>query len=135
MRTANPIRALIWAAGLHVFRQASREWLEAIAFSKAQTIYFTTALSKKETLVSEYGKMFKNLAAVHEILFDYVTDDIKKHEQMLSFLYQRGKGISDWDYHEKHRVLKDKIHLFAKVFEEFKKMVFGYVKKLYVLKC
>ena len=59
--------------------------------------------------MSEYGKMLKNLATIQEILFDYVTDDIKKNEQMLSFLYQVGKGISDWDYHEKHRVLKDKM--------------------------
>ncbi len=117
-------------AGLHVFHKESREWLEAIAFWKTQTKFFAQVLSKKETLVSEYGKMLKNLAVIHEILFDYVTEDINKHEQMLSFLYQGGKGISDWDYHEKHRVLKDKMDLFAKVFEEFKKMVFGYIKKL-----
>ena len=74
-------------SGLHVFPEEGKRWLEAIAFWKIQTKFFGKVLSKKGTFVSEYGKMLKDLGKIYKTLFEYVTDDIIKYEQILSFLY------------------------------------------------
>ena len=74
--------------------------------------------------------MLQNLDKIHENLFDYLADDIIDHEQLLSRLVKGEKGLSDGQYREKHRTLKQRMDLFTKDFKEFKKMVFGYAKKL-----
>ena len=128
--SSNPKTALLLGAGLHVLHQESREWLEAITFWKDETKFFATLLNKKESNNSEYGKMLHNLDKIHKNLFDYLEDDIRKHELLLSRLYKNEKGLSDGDYREKHRSLGNKMELFTRDFKEFKKMVFGYIKKL-----
>ena len=128
--TSNPKAELLLGAGLDVLHQESREWQETIAFWKDETKFFANLLRKKETSASDYGKMLWNLDKIHENLFDYLADDIVDHERLLSRLEKGEKGLSDGYYREKHRGLKERIDLFTNDFKEFKKMVFGYAKKL-----
>ena len=128
--TSNPKAELLLGAGLDVLHQESREWQETIAFWKDETKFFANLLRKKETSASDYGKMLRNLDKIHENLFDYLADDIVDHERLLSRLEKGEKGLCDGDYREKHRGLKERIDLFTNDFKEFKKMVFGYAKKL-----
>jgi hypothetical protein len=53
-----------------------------------------------------------------------------EHDQLLSRLIKGEKGLSDGDYRERHLELGEKIAIFENDFREFKKMVFGYAKKL-----
>lgn len=126
----NPKTSLLLGAGLDVLHQESREWQETIAFWKDETKFFSELLKNKETRASEYGKMLQNLDKIHDNLFDYLEDDIMEHEKFLSRLEKSEKGLSDGNYREQHRKLNDRMELFAHDFREFKKMVFGYVKKL-----
>ncbi len=128
--TSNPKTDLLLGAGLNVLHQESREWQETIAFWKDETKFFTNLLRRKESKESEYGKMLQNLDKIHKNLFDYLADDIMDHERLLSRLMQGEKGLSDGEYREKHRKLGERIELFTNDFREFKKMVFGYAKKL-----
>ena len=131
--TLNPKTALLLGAGLDVLHQESREWQETIAFWKDETRFFADLLQKKETkegIESEYGKMLENLDKIHENLFDYLADDIINHEKLLSRLQKGEKGLADADYRDKHRTLKQRVNIFTSEFKEFKKMVFGYAKKL-----
>ncbi|MGK0493992.1 MAG: hypothetical protein ACJAU2_000368 [Maribacter sp.] len=96
---------LLLGAGLNVLHQERREWQETIAFRKDETKFFTDLLRRKETKESEY-------------------------ERLLSRLIQGEKGLSDGKYREKHRKLGERIALFTNDFREFKKMFFGYAKKL-----
>ncbi len=121
---------LLLGAGLDVLHQESREWQETIAFWKDETRFFADLLEKKETEASDYGKMLQNLDMVHENLFDYLANDIIDHEKLLSLLVNGEKGLSDGQYREKHRNLKNGMETFISDFREFKKMVFGYAKKL-----
>jgi hypothetical protein len=116
-------------ASLDVLHQESKEWLDTIAFWKDETKFFANLLNRKEAKTSEYAKMLSNLDKIHENLFDYLEDDIVQHEKVLSRLYKGQKGLSDGDYREKHRSLGERMDLFTNNFREFKKMVFGYVKK------
>ncbi len=130
MITSNPKTELLLGAGLDVLHQESREWLNTIAFWKDETRFFAELLNNKDSTESEYGKMLKHLDKVHEDLFDYLSDDIIDHERVLSRLEKGEKGISDGDYREEHRKLNESMALFDNDFKEFKKMVFGYAKKL-----
>lgn len=130
-KTKNPKAALLnLGAGLDVLHSESREWLETIAFWKDETKFFYNLLNSKEAKSSEYAVILKNLDKIHENLFDYLEDDIKQHERFLSRLQKNEKGLSDWDYREKHRSLGERMDLFTSDFREFKKMVFGYAKKI-----
>jgi len=128
--TSNPKAELLLGAGLDVLHQESREWQEEISFWKDETRFFAKLLDKKEIKESEYGKMLKNLDKVHENLFDYLADDIIAHEKLLARLEKGEKGISDGNYREQHRKLNKRMEVFTNEFKEFKKMVFGYAKKL-----
>jgi len=131
--TSNSKKELLLGAGLDVLHQESREWQETIAFWKDETRFFADLLQKKKTeegIESEYGKMLENLDKIHENLFDYLADDIVGHEKLLSRLHKGEKGLADADYRDKHRTLQQRMDLFTSDFREFKKMVFGYVKKL-----
>ncbi|WP_273565721.1 hypothetical protein [Maribacter halichondriae] len=129
-KISNPKKELLLGAGLDVLHQESSEWQETISFWKDETKFFADLLSKKEAAASEYGKMLKNLDKIHENLFDYLSDDIIDHEKFLSRLVKGEKGLSDGDYREQHRKLNEKMEVFGRDFKEFKKMVFGYAKKL-----
>ncbi len=129
-KIANLKTELLLGASLEVLHQESREWLETIAFWKDETKFFADLLTKKEIKESEYGKMLKNLDKIHENLFDYLTDDIVNHEKNLARLEKGEKGLSDGNYREQHRKLNERMAIFAQDFKDFKRMVFGYVKKL-----
>ncbi|NJB72223.1 hypothetical protein GGR42_002714 [Saonia flava] len=129
----NPKTEFLLGAGLNVLHQESREWLETIAFWKDETRFFADLLQKKELkekTKSEYGKMLENLDKIHANLFDYLADDIRGHEKLLSKLHTQEKGLADGEYRDKHRNLKERMDIFSNDFKEFKKMVFGYAKKL-----
>jgi hypothetical protein len=128
--TSNPKTELLLGAGLNVLHQESQEWLDTIAFWKDETRFFADLLNKKEIKESEYGKILKNLDKVHETLFDYLADDIVAHEKLLARLQKGEKGISDAKYRDQHRKLNERMKIFTTDFKEFKKMVFGYAKKL-----
>lgn len=130
MKKSNPKTKLILGAGLDVLHQESREWLETIAFWKDETKFFANLLHRKEANTSAYGQMLVNLDKIHNDLFDYLAIEITEHEQLLSRLIKGEKGLSDWDYREKHGSLNESMNLFKDDFRELKKMVFGYAKKL-----
>ena len=127
---SNPKTDFLLGAGLDILHQESNEWLDTIAFWKDEAKFFVNLLNKKEVKESEYGKMLKNLDKIHENLFDYLANDIIDHEKLLSRLQKGEKGLADMDYRQKHRTLKKRMDLFTNDFREFKKMVFGYAKKL-----
>lgn len=87
-------------------------------------------LHRKDANASAYGQMLVNLDKIHNDLFDYLADEITEHEQLLLCLMEGEKGLSDWDYRENHGSPSESMHLFKSDFQEFKKMVFGYAKKL-----
>lgn len=128
--TTEPKKELLLGVGLNVLHQESREWLATIAFWKDETKFFADLLNRKEDLESGYGEILSYLEKIHKNLFDYLADDIKEHERLLSRLEKAEKGLSDGDYREKHRSLATRMNLFTNEFREFKKMVFGYAKKL-----
>lgn len=128
--TSNPKRELLLGAGLNVLHQESREWLETVYFWKDETRFFAHLLDKKETKESEYGHMLKYLDKIHDNLFDYLAKDIIDHEKLLSRLEKGEKGLSDGDYRAEHRKLNESMVLFEDDFKKFKKMVFGYAKKI-----
>lgn len=126
---SNPKRELLLGAGLGILHQESGEWLDTIAFWKDETKFFAHILDKRKINESEYGKMLNYLDKIHENLFDYLSDDIKEHERLLARLVKGEKGIADGDYRDQHRRLNESMVLFENDFREFKKMVFGFVKK------
>lgn len=128
--TSKPKNELLLGVGLNVLHRESTEWLSTIAFWKDEIKFFANLLENKEGLISEYGEMIQNLEKIHKNLFDYLADDIMEHERLLSRLEKGEKGLSDWDYREKHQTLAASMLLFTNEFREFKKMVFGYAKKL-----
>jgi len=131
--TSNPKTELLLGAGLDVLHFESEEWLSDIAFFKDETRFFADLLEKKKTeeiAHSEYSKILKNLDDVHAQLFDYLAEDIMVHERLLSRLEKGEKGLADADYRKKHGEFKKRMESFTYNFREFKKMVFGYAKKL-----
>jgi hypothetical protein len=131
--TSNPKIEFLLGAGLDVLHQESQEWLDTIALWKDETRFFATLLQKRETKrekTSELGKMLKNLDKIHADLFDYLADDIMRHERLLARLQQAEKGLADIDYRNQHRKLQNKMVFFESDFRDFKKMVFGHAKNL-----
>jgi hypothetical protein len=106
------------------------EWTNIIAFWKDETKFFTDLLDKEQVNASEFGQMLQYLDKIHESLFDYLAEEIVDHERLMSRLVKGEVKLSDQDYREKHATLKDQMDLFTNDFREFKKMVFGYAKKL-----
>lgn len=123
-------KALMLAEALDALHQESREWLNTIAFWQDEAKFFTDLLDKEQIKASEYGQMLQYLDKIHETLFDYLVEDIVAHEKQLSRLVSGDKEVTDRDYREKHITLKEQMELFTNDFREFKKMVFGYAKKL-----
>lgn len=115
--------------GLHL---QSRDWLDTIAFWKDETRFFGELLKKRESELedeNEYPKLLGNLDSLHDMLFDYLAEEIQDHERLLSKIEAGADGIADSDYREQHAHLVQKMQVFASDFREFKKMVFGYARK------
>ena len=123
-------KASMLSEALDALHQESREWLNTIAFWQDEAKFFTDLLDKEQIKASEYGQMLQYLDKIHETLFNYLAEDIVAHEKQLSRLVSGDKEVSDQDYREKHVTLKEQMELFTNDFREFKKMVFGYAKKL-----
>ncbi|WNH07778.1 hypothetical protein [Thalassobellus suaedae] len=120
-------------AGLDVLHFETKEWLETIAFWKDEVRFFDNLLKKKvsaETSKQEYAEMLKNLDKIHKDLFNDFEDDIMSHERMLSKLEQGEKGLSDGQYRDKHHHLLGRMNTFKSNFNQFKKIVFDYVKTI-----
>ncbi len=129
-KNLNQKTELLLGAGLDVLHQESREWLETVAFWKDETKFFSYLLRKKDSRESDFTIMLSNLDSLHKSLFDYLADDIVEHEKFLARLEMGEKGLSDGAYRKKHRKLGQQMQIFGRDFKEFKKMVFGFVKKL-----
>lgn len=115
--------------GLHY---ESRMWLETIAFWKDETRFFASMLKKQNQEVPEgadYSEMLRNLDRLHEMLYEYLSDEILEHERLLSDIEKGAEGIADNTYREQHRHLREKMDVFTRDFRKFKMMVFGYAKK------
>ncbi|MEJ2163272.1 MAG: hypothetical protein P8X60_08160 [Robiginitalea sp.] len=115
--------------GLHM---ESRQWLDTVAFWKDETKFFASVLKKQQEEVPEgadFSEMLRNLDRLHEMLYDYFTDEIMEHERLLSTIEKGVEGIADNTYRDQHRQLKDKMEVFNQDFRKFKMMVFGYAKK------
>lgn len=129
-KTFNQKSDFLLGVGLDILHRESMEWLDTIYFWKDETRFFADLLQKKEVMELEYGEMLSNLDKIHENLYDYLAKDIISHEKLLARLEKGEKGLADADYRDTHKELKKCMELFTSDFREFKKMVFGYVKKL-----
>ena len=115
--------------GLHY---ESQMWLDTVAFWKDETRFFASLLEKQHREVPEgadYSGMLRNLDRLHELLYEYLSDEILEHERLLSDIEKGAEGISDNAYREQHRQLREKMDVFTHDFRKFKMMVFGYAKK------
>ncbi len=114
--------------GLH---RESVEWLETVAFWKDESRFFASLL-KGPAADSPDGKdpseMLRDLDRLHEMLFDYLSDEIREHEHLLSRIEKGESGIPDARYRDTHRSLKEKMARFNLDFRKFKSLVFGYAK-------
>lgn len=131
--TSNPKEKLVLREGLDVLHFESVEWLSNIAFYKDETKFFAELLEKRKTndkAQLAYTKILENLDTVHAELFDNLADDIMAHERVLSHVQKGEKDLVDSAYSGTHYLLKIRMRTFTNNFREFKKMVFGYAKKL-----
>ena len=129
----NPKTELLLGAGLDVLHFESQEWLETIAFWKDEARFFEDLLKKKEATnksQKEYSKMLKELDKIHTDLFSDMEDSIMKHEHLLSKIEDGEKGLSDSDFRDEHRKIKERMTTFTNDFHSFKKIVFDYAKHL-----
>lgn len=117
---------------LESLHRESRQWLETIGFWKDETRFFATLLRKQEKTAFEgadYNEMLRNLDRLHEMLYDYLADEIKEHERLLSHIEKGEEGFADNTYRDQHQQLANKMEVFARDFRKFKLMVFGYARK------
>ena len=78
---------------------------------------------------ADYSEMLRNLDRLHEMLYEYLSDEILEHERLLSDIEKGTEGIADNTYREQHRQLREKMDVFTRDFRKFKMMGFGYAKK------
>lgn len=115
--------------GLH---HESRQWLETLAFWKDETKFFANLLGKQQRKVTgeaDPSEMLGNLDRLHEMLYDYLSDEILQHERLLSDIEKGAVAVADNVYREEHRQLREKMEVFNRDFRKFKKMVFSYARK------
>ena len=115
--------------GLHY---ESQKWLETIAFWKDESKFFASLLERQQQGVPEgadYAEMLRNLDRLHEMLYEYLNDEIMEHERLLSEIEKGAEGIADHAYRHQHRQLAEKMEVFTEDFRKFKLMVFSYAKK------
>lgn len=130
---SNPKVSLLLGASLNVLHFESKEWLDTVNFWKDEVKFFDNLLKKKTAKnesEQEYGKTLENLDKIHANLFKYLENDIIAHEKLLSILEKGEKGLSDSVYREKHSHLLARMESFKTEFNQFKKVVFDYVKNL-----
>lgn len=130
LESSNSKKEILLGVALNVLHQESREWLNHIAFWKDEARFFGDLLDRKQISESQYGQVLNYLDKIHIALFDYLTEEIVAHQKLLSRLEQGEEKLADDDYREKHQNLKEQMDLFTNDFREFKKMVFGYARKL-----
>ncbi|MGA8852609.1 MAG: hypothetical protein WB492_00375 [Christiangramia sp.] len=129
----NPKTELLLGAGLDVLHFESQEWLENIAFWKDEAQFFENLLMKKKAkreIQKEYSKMLTELDKVHKDLFSDLQDTIMEHERLLSKIENGEKGLSEENFREAHRKIKQRMITFTNDFRSFKKIVFDYAKQL-----
>lgn len=117
---------------LESLHKESLQWLETIAFWKDETRFFASLLRKQEKTTFEgadYSEMLSNLDRLHEMLYEYLADEIMEHERLLSKIEQGEAGVADSTYRDQHQELGKKIEVFTRDFRKFKLMVFGYARK------
>ena len=130
---SNPKEQFLLGAGLDVLHFESKEWLNNIAFWKDEVRFFDNLLKQKESSKKknlDVEKMLLNLDKIHIDLFKDLEDSIKNHEQLLSRIERSEKGLSDYDYREKHNRIKNRINVFESDFKSFKKIIFEFMKEL-----
>jgi len=135
MNTAisNPKANLLLGAGLDVLHFESREWIETLKLWKDEVRFFEDLLKEKVSTdkdKQEYAAMLKNLDKIHNDFFNDFEEEIMAHERMLSQLELGEKGLSDGEYRETHRRLLGRMETFKTDFNQFKRVVFNYAKKL-----
>jgi hypothetical protein len=130
---ANPKTDVLIGTGLNDLHIESQEWLETIAFWKDEIRFFTHLLQEKETkerAKSELGRILKSLDEIHAEIFDYMSEDIIKHESLLARLQKGERGLADINYRNQHNKVKNTMDKFEFEFRDFKKLVFDYAKEL-----
>lgn len=118
--------------GLDELHDQSREWLDTLAFWKDETRFFASLLKRHQYDVPKtqgYSGLLANMERLHTLLYDYLTEEIKAHERLLSRIEKGEEGLADFDYRDQHRKLRNKMRVFETDFRDFKKMVFGYARK------
>jgi len=131
--SANSKQDILLGTGLNALHVESREWLETIAFWKDEIRFFANLLQEKETkenAKSELGRILKSLDKIHAEIFDYMSEDIIRHESLLARLQKGEKGFADIDYRNQHDKFKSTMAKFENEFRDFKKLVFNYAKEL-----
>ncbi|OMP31498.1 hypothetical protein [Mangrovimonas sp. DI 80] len=129
----NPKTELLLGAGLNVLHFESKEWLENLAFWKDETRFFEDLLSKKTPITEqqkEHADMLRELDQIHKDLFEDFQQVIMKHERKLSKIENGDQQISDSNFREEHRKIKERITTFENNFRSFKKIVFSFAKSL-----
>lgn len=132
-KNLNPKTELLLGAGLDVLHFESQEWLESIAFWKDEARFFEDLLLKKKgknEKENEYAKLLAALDKIHKDFFGDMQDSIMKHERLLSKLENGEKGLSDGNFREEHRKIKERLTTLSNDFRSFKKIVFDYAKHL-----
>ena len=130
---ANTKTDVLLGTGLYDLHIESQEWLETIAFWKDEIRFFTNLLQEKETkerAKSELGVILKGLDKIHSDLFDYMSEDIMRHETLLARLQKGERGLADIDYRNQHDKVKKTMAKFESEFRDFKKLVFDYAREL-----
>lgn len=130
---SNPKEHYLLGAGLDVLHFESKEWLNAIAFWKDEIKFFDNLLKQKKSSKKsnpDIEKMLNNLDKIHVDLFKDLENSIREHEQLLSRIERKEEGLSDYDYREQHKRIKNRITVFEIDFKLFKNIIFDYVKQL-----
>ena len=130
---ADPKTTFLLGAGLDVLHQESREWLETTSFWEDEMKFIDKLLHRSEPLGDDlrlHKEMMENLHNLHDDFLNQLTEDVVEQEKFLTRLEKREKGLADWDYREMHRRLQQRMDIMRRDFRVFKKVLFGYVKKL-----
>ena len=114
--------------GLH---RESVEWLQTVAFWQDETRFFRSLLEGAQIAKPkgmDPSEMLRDLERLHQMLFEYLAEEIREHEHLLSRIEKGAQGIADEKYRDTHRSLKEKMTRFTADFRAFKTLVFSYAK-------
>ncbi|MFM1878113.1 MAG: hypothetical protein RLZZ241_979 [Bacteroidota bacterium] len=123
--------AYLLPEGLEDLHAQSLNWLETIAFWKDETRFFANLVKNKNGKKDSDGlaDLLQNLEHLHQMLFDYLSEEIRAHERMLSDIIKAVQGNSDANYREVHRHLSTRMTAFEADFRNLKKTIFERAKK------